>query len=50
MPGQAEVGHPEVALGVEQEIGRLDVAVDDPALMGVVERLGGLDRQAAAAR
>ena len=27
--GQAEVGDPEVAAVVEQQVGRLDVAVDD---------------------
>ena len=40
--GQAEVGDPELALGVEQEVGRLDVAVEDAAGVGVVQRLGGL--------
>ena len=32
--GQAEVGDPEVALGVEQQVGRLDVAVEDAAGRG----------------
>ncbi len=43
--GQAEVGDPDVALGVEQEIGRLDVAMDDPLAVGVVERIGDLGTQ-----
>ena len=41
--GQAEVGDPDLALGVEQQVGRLDVAVEDALLMSVFERLGHLD-------
>ena len=33
--GQAEVGDPDHPLGVEQQVRRLDVAVDDPAGVGV---------------
>ena len=44
-PGQAEIGDPEVALDVQQEVGRLDVAVHDAELVRVVERLGRLDAQ-----
>ena len=40
--GQAEVGDPDDAGGVEQQVRRLDVAVDDPARVGVGQRLGGL--------
>ena len=43
---QAEVGHPEPALGVKQEVARLDVAVEDASLVGVVQRQSGLERQA----
>ncbi len=41
--GQAEVGDPDVAGDVEQEVGRLDVAVQDPLLVGVGQGLGDLD-------
>ena len=35
-----EVGDPDQALLIEQEVRRLDVAMDDAALMGIFERLG----------
>ena len=41
--GQAEVRHPQAAGRVHQQVGRLDVAVDDAQLVGVVQRLGRLD-------
>ena len=44
--GQAEVGHPGDALGVHQDVRRLDVAVEDALAMGVGQRLGHLDAQA----
>ena len=47
---QAEVGDPELAPVVHQQVGRLDVAVQDPALVGVVEGLGRLDAQPGHAR
>ena len=41
--GQAEVGDPDAALGVEQQVRRLDVAVDDPLAVGIGQGLGHLD-------
>ena len=43
--GQAEVGDLRLALPVEQDVGRLEVAVDDAALVGVVDGLGHLGHQ-----
>ena len=37
--GQAEVGHPERPLDVQQQVGRLDVAMDDPVGVRVGQRL-----------
>ena len=42
-PGQAEVGDAEAAVVAEEEVGGLDVAVDEPAAVGVVEAPGGLE-------
>jgi hypothetical protein len=39
---QAEIGDPDLPLRVEQEIGRLDVAVQYSLLMGILEGLGHL--------
>jgi hypothetical protein len=44
-PRQAEAGDPEVAADVDQQVGRLDVAVDDPQAMGVIKGFGGLHGQ-----
>ena len=43
--GQAEVGDAEAAITVEQEISWLDVTVDDPFGVSMVERLGRLNAQ-----
>ena len=40
--GQAEVGDPDGPLVVEQQVRRLDVAVDHPLAVGVGQRLGHL--------
>ena len=44
--GQAEVGDPDRAVDIEQEVRRLDVAVQDPVLMGVIEGFGHLEADA----
>ena len=36
-PGEAEVGQVHVLVGVEQDVGRLDVSVDEPALVCGIE-------------
>ena len=41
--GQAEVGHPDGPVGVEQQVRRLDVAVEDPLVVGVLQGVGHLD-------
>ena len=41
--GEAEVGDAQAALVVEEEVGRLDVAVDEAPAVGVLERTGGLE-------
>ena len=41
--GQAEVGDAQPPVGVEEEVGRLDVPVDQAPSVGVVEPGGGLD-------
>src|SRR5690606_28766815 len=40
--GQAEVDEDGVAVLAEEDVGRLDVAVDDAALVGCGQRLGDL--------
>ena len=46
-PGQAEVQQPRVALAVNQDVGRLQVPVDDAALVGKGHGPGDLYHQAA---
>ncbi len=41
-PRQAEVGDPEIAAIVDQDVGGLDVPVEHLQLVGVLERLGRL--------
>ena len=41
--GQAEVGDPGFAALVEQDVGRLHVAVEDAVLVGVVQALRNFD-------
>jgi hypothetical protein len=43
---EAEVGDPEFAGVVDEEVGRLDIAVENAVLMGMVERFGGLNAEA----
>jgi hypothetical protein len=40
--GQAEIGDPGVAGGVQQDVRRLDVAMEEAAAVGVVQGLGNL--------
>ena len=47
--GQAEVGDPRVAVLVEQDVGRLQVAVNHAALVGILDGLGDAWRISAAA-
>jgi hypothetical protein len=44
-PGQPEVADVGLAVVIDQDVGRLEVAVEDAALMRVVHRLGGLGHQ-----
>ena len=44
--GEAEVGDPDTAMSVEEQVARFDVAVDDALLVGVLEGLGGLEADA----
>ena len=40
-----EIGHPEVTTPVEQQVGGLDIAVDDPLVVSVTQGLGRLHAQ-----
>ena len=44
--GESEVGHPELAVAVQQQIGGLDVAMDDAAFVGRVQGRRRLNSQA----
>ena len=41
--GQAEVGHPDRPLRVHHQVRWLDVAVQDPLVVGIVQGLGHLE-------
>jgi hypothetical protein len=41
-----QIGHVRLAALVEQDVGRLEVTVEDTPLVRVVHRLGGLLQQA----
>ena len=43
--GQPEIRHPQPAAMVQQQVGRLDVAVNDAQLVGVLQRFGSLNAQ-----
>ena len=43
--GQSEVGDPDRAAAVQEQVGRLDVAVQGPLLMGVLQGVGNLDAE-----
>ena len=45
MNGQPEIGDVRLALLVQQDVGRLEVAVDETLLVGIVYRLGDLPGQ-----
>ena len=43
--GDAEVHHFDVAVGADHDVGRLQVAMDDAALVREVNRFGDLRRE-----
>src|SRR5579871_1091154 len=43
--GQSEVGHPEFAGGIKEKIARLDVSVDNPCQVSMLQRQSGLPAQ-----
>ena len=49
-PGDAEIGKLHLALGGQQQVARLDVAMDDAAVVGVAEGLGTFRCRSAALR
>jgi hypothetical protein len=46
-PGDAEVGEPRIPVGVDDDVGRLDVPVHDPRVVRRLERHGDLGEDAA---
>src|SRR5262249_18673890 len=44
--GESEIGNPQMAVSVHHQIAGFDVAMNDAILVGVFERLGGLDAEA----
>jgi hypothetical protein len=44
--GQPEVGHPDVAAIVQQQVGRLDIAMEDALAVGILQGLGYLHADA----
>lgn len=39
VPGDTKIGNPSISLSIEQDVLRLDIPVDDVALMKMVESL-----------
>ncbi len=44
--GQSEVGHPDIAPRIQQQVRRLDVAVQDSLTIGILQRLADLEADA----
>jgi hypothetical protein len=40
---KTEICHPQLAAAIDQQVRRLDVAMNHSSLVGVIERIGGLN-------